>query len=138
MSHSIGAAMLYYSSKNSTLLKTVRDTFNHFGFGSPLQPFRGTITDYNSPLAIWFGQDSWREIGISPTNSEHIGLTLNSHIPQNRNDQADVINAEEEDDPAHDPGFREPVIDELRAQKDEELQKYMRDLEVRKQFEVVS
>lgn len=41
------------------------------------------------------------------------------------------------DDPAKDTAFREPAIDELRAQKDEELLRFIRDTEIRSKFETV-
>ena len=35
------------------------------------------------------------------------------------------------EDPAKDPNFEEPMIDQVRAQKDEDLERYRRDLERR-------
>ncbi len=35
------------------------------------------------------------------------------------------------EDPAKDPNFREPEIDKLRAQKDEDLERYRKDMERR-------
>lgn len=107
---------------------------NHCGFGSPSNPFRKTTSDYNGPIIIWHGQDSWKEIGVTPSNSERIGLNYSTHIPQKDIESNDVsIN----DDPAKDIAFREPAIDELRAQKDEELFRFIRDTEIRSKFETV-
>ena len=33
------------------------------------------------------------------------------------------------EDPAKDPNFEEPIIDQVRAQKDEDLERYRRELE---------
>ena len=41
----------------------------------------------------------------------------------------DVIAVPE--DPARDPNFREPQIDQLRSQKDEDLERYRKDIEKR-------
>ena len=35
------------------------------------------------------------------------------------------------EDPARDPSFREPQIDQLRCQKDEDLERYRKDIEKR-------
>jgi dynein light intermediate chain 2 len=35
------------------------------------------------------------------------------------------------EDPARDPTFREPQIDQLRGQKDEDLERYRKDIEKR-------
>ena len=35
------------------------------------------------------------------------------------------------EDPARDPNFREPQIDQLRSQKDEDLERYRKDIEKR-------
>lgn len=130
----IGAALIYYSSQHSALSKTVRDTFNHFGFGSPSKPFRTTVTDYNEPLVIWFGQDSWQSgIGVGPSNSERIRHTYGEQIPQINTDANDVLPA----NPTKNAEFREAVIDELRAQKDEELLRWIKDNEFRNKFQAI-
>lgn len=110
IAHVIGAALIYYSSQHSALSKTVRDTFNHFGFGSPSQPFRSTVVDYNEPLIIWFGKDSWQSIGVGPTNSERIAITYGEQIPQVNPDSSTILPTS---NPAKEADFREAVIDEL-------------------------
>lgn len=135
IAHTIGAALIYYSSQHSALSKTVRDSFNHFGFGSPSKPFRNTVTDYNEPLIIWFGQDSWQSIGVGPTNSERIAVTYGELIPQIDTVATDVALPK---NPTKDPDFREAVIDELRAQKDEELLRWVKDNEFRNKFQAVA
>lgn len=132
IAHVIGAALIYYSSQHSSLSKTVRDTFNHFGFGSPSKPFRSTVTDYNEPLIIWYGQDSWQSIGVGPTNSERIAITYGEQIPQINSDASATLPA----NPAKDADFREAVIDEMRAHKDEELLRWIKDNEFRNKLQL--
>lgn len=91
-------------------------------------------TDYNGPIIIWHGHDSWKDIGVTPSNSERIGITFSTHIPQKDDSELSEMPL---DDPAKDPAFREPAIDELRAQKDEELLRFIRDTEIRSKFEIV-
>lgn len=133
ISHAIGSSLVFYSSKNSVLSKTMRDVLNHFGFGSPLNPFRSTITDYNEPLIIPFGGDSWEKIGVVPTNSERIGIAYSTQIPQINTSLPDILS-----DPAKDSGFFETVIDELRTQKDEELLRLIKETEMRTKFQMIS
>lgn len=133
ISHAIGSSLVFYSSKISVLSKTMRDVLNHFGFGSPLNPFRSTITDYNEPLIIPFGGDSWEKIGVVPTNSERIGIAYSTQIPQINTSLPDILS-----DPAKDSGFFETVIDELRTQKDEELLRLIKETEMRTKFQMIS
>lgn len=133
ISHAIGSSLIFYSSKNSVLSKTMRDVLNHFGFGSPANPFRSTITDYNEPLIIPFGGDSWEKIGVVPTNSERIGIAYSTQIPQINTSLPDILN-----DPAKDSGFFETVIDELRTQKDQELLRLIKETEMRTKFQMIS
>ncbi|XP_031617201.1 cytoplasmic dynein 2 light intermediate chain 1 isoform X2 [Contarinia nasturtii] len=136
IAHVIGAALIYYSSQHSALSKTVRDTFNHFGFGSPTKPFRSTVIDYNEPLIIWFGQDSWQSIGVGPTNSERIKVTYDEQIPQvNSTDSNTYLPVS---NPAKEGDFRESVIDEIRAQKDEELLRWVKDNEFQNKFQAIA
>lgn len=141
IAHTIGAALLFVSTHDTVQMKTLRDTFNHLGFGSPTLPVRRTETDYNGPLSVWFGCDSWTQIGVLPSNSERIELAFSKHIPQARRDplhesgnSSGVLAV----DPAKDAGFREPSVDELRSQKDEELMRLIRETELRAKFRAVA
>lgn len=104
-------------------------------FGTPTHPFRSHTTDYNDALSIWFGNDSWDKIssfGIQTLQS--IEASLNQEVPQEQRQQQQQFN-----DPAKDVGFRESIIDEMRAQKDEELRAIVKDTihQLRGKFESV-
>ncbi|EDV99438.1 GH13023 [Drosophila grimshawi] len=139
MAHLIGGALLFYSHKLPKLAKVLRDTISHLGFGSPTNPFRGHVTDYNEALSIWFGTDSWTQIGTGEAGGscfsvERIGATLSVEVPQL------LLEKQKQQlpqDPAKDAGFRESLIDEMRAQKDRELATIMRDAALRGKFESV-
>ncbi|XP_073822898.1 cytoplasmic dynein 2 light intermediate chain 1 [Musca autumnalis] len=126
MAHLVGASLLFYSNKIQKLAKTLRDTISHLAFGSPSHPFRSHNTDHNDALSIWFGNDAWDKIspmgGVQTLQS--IEAHLNEEIPQVT---GETKNHQEKQDPAKDPGFRESVIDEMRAQKDEELRLLIKD-----------
>lgn len=135
IAHTIGASLVFYTIKNSALAKTMRDTMNHLGFGSPSNPFRTNSVDYNGPLVIAFGSDSWEKIGVTPSNSDRIGIVYVTAVPQKEKDSDSSIT----DEPGNkDLGFREAFIDELRAQKDEELLRLIKDIELKSKFETIS
>ncbi|XP_017857147.1 PREDICTED: cytoplasmic dynein 2 light intermediate chain 1 [Drosophila arizonae] len=138
MAHLIGGAVLFYSHKLPKLSKVLRDTISHLGFGSPINPFRGHVTDYNEALSIWFGTDSWAQIGIGEIagrcSVERIGATLSVEVPQL---QLEKQKQQLPQDPAKDAGFKESIIDDMRAQKDEELAAILRDVNLRGKFESV-
>ncbi|XP_030561841.1 cytoplasmic dynein 2 light intermediate chain 1 [Drosophila novamexicana] len=137
MAHLVGGAVLFYSQSVPKLAKVLRDTISHLGFGSPTNPFRAHVTDYNEALSIWFGTDSWSQIGIGESDRlsvERIGATLSLEVPQL---QLEKQKQELPQDPARDVGFRESLIDDMRAHKDEELAAIMRDLTLRGKFESV-
>lgn len=139
MGHLIGGAVLFYSYKLPKVAKVLRDTISHLGFGSPTNPFRSHVTDYNEALSIWFGSDSWTQIGIGETamlSVEHIGATLSVEVPQLQLEKQKQQQLPQ--DPAKDAGFKESLIDEMRAQKDEELAGIMRDVLLRGKFESVA
>ncbi|XP_061395425.1 cytoplasmic dynein 2 light intermediate chain 1 [Musca vetustissima] len=127
MSHLIGAGLLFYSNKIQKLAKTLRDTISHLAFGSPSHPFRSHSTDYNDALSIWFGNDSWDKISpMGVQTLQSIESNLNQEIPQESTTQQKG-EKQLRQDPAKDPGFRESIIDEMRAQKDEELRLLIQD-----------
>lgn len=141
IAHTIGAALIFFSTKHSNLVRILRDTLTFLGFGTPANPFRSLNLDYNQPLVVPFGGDSWEKIGVLPTNSERIGHTYSSHIPQIKSEDDDVEESKSSIsssyDPAVDAGFREAIVDELRAQKNEELTRLIKDREMRHKFEGV-
>lgn len=130
VSHTLGAALVFYSTKVASLSKTVRDIINNLSFGSPQNPIRSHKTDYNEPILISSFSDSWEKIGVMPSNSERITITFSSQIQQSRSKEN-----KETTDPAKDPNFREAVIDDLRAMKDEELFRLVKNSEMKVKFD---
>ncbi|XP_054743605.1 cytoplasmic dynein 2 light intermediate chain 1 [Anastrepha obliqua] len=138
MAHLIGGSVLFYSSKMPKLAKTLRDTISHLGFGSPTNPFRAHVTDCSDALSIWFGTDSWESIGNADVMSvERIGALLAVEMPQLNEVGKKRKTKARLNDPAKDPGFSESIIDEMRAQKDKELQAIIKESQLRGQFETI-
>lgn len=133
IAHQIGASVFFYTTQNSSMGRTVRDILNHCGFGSPANPIRNLQTDYNAPLSVPFGQDTWNSIGFSAENLEAIGAIFCRAIPQEDSSIAPLPS-----DPLKDTDFREPIIDELRAQKDEELHTLLKHTDIIGRFEKIN
>lgn len=130
VSHTLGAALVFYSKSTPSLSKMIRDVMNNLSFNSPQNPIRAHKTDYNEPIVISQLSDSWEKIGVLPSNSERIAIAFTSQIQQNKaKDAKEVI------DPAKDPNFREPIIDDLRAMKDEELFRLIKNSEMKVKFD---
>lgn len=130
VSHTLGAALVFYSNKVPSLSKTVRDVMNNLSFASPLNPIRSHKTDYNEPILISQFSDSWEKIGVLPSNSERIAITYSSQIQQRKSKENKEVT-----DPTKDPNFKETVIDDLRSMKDEELFRLIKNSEIKVKFD---
>lgn len=133
ISHTLGASLLFYSIKVPSLAKIVRDVLNNLLFNSPLNPIRQQKTDFNEPIMIGRFSDTWEKIGVMPSNSERIAIQFSSQIQQNKEkkDGKDVNTS----DPSKDPNFSEKSIDEIRAMKDEELLRLIKNSEIKIKFD---
>lgn len=131
VSHTLGASLVFYSNKVPSLTKVMRDVMSNLAFGSPQNPIRGQKTDYNEPILISQFTDSWEKIGVLPSNSERIAITFSTHIQpkSSKNDAKELA------DPTKDPNFREPVIDDFRALRDEELFRLIKSTEMKIKFD---
>jgi dynein light intermediate chain 2 len=129
VAHTLGATLQFYSLKDSGLVKKAKDLLNHHGFGAP--PVKSISQDYNKPLLIPAGSDSMQQIGgLGVTRAAAISKgpgaaidrwkhTFTTHFPQETSEKSVMP-----EDPAKDHNFREPIIDNLRAQKDDEMERY--------------
>ena len=132
ISHTLGASLIFYSIKIPSLSKTVRDIMSNLAFNSPQQPIRVQKTDFNEPIMISAFSDTWEKIGVMPSNSERIAIQFSSQIQQN---QEKKENQEMSVNPANDVNFRETIIDDLRAMKDDELLRLIKNSEIKLKFD---
>ncbi|QQP50462.1 Uncharacterized protein FKW44_011473 [Caligus rogercresseyi] len=112
-------------------MKRGSDLLSHLAFGT--DHWKGLSQDYNKPLFIPNGSDSLSVIaGTNPSlEGEFVGsFTMDAwkqhyttFFPQNISERGDLP-----PNPANDSNFREPFIDELRARKDQELERYKKEL----------
>lgn len=132
VAHLIGASVVFTSSQMTIHTKVLRDVINSMGFNTLTKPIRVTTTDYMGPLLIACGQESWEKIGRPPSSFLEIGSAFNKSLnySEKRKKVKDMPK-----DPTKEADFREPVIDEARAQKDQEILNFMRNAEIREKFE---
>lgn len=83
---------------------------------------KGFCTDYEKPLLVPAGADSFTQIGLNFSKGKNknildsIKQTYVTYVPQvTKKDESH----QDLEDPANDPNFREPIIDRLRAQREE-------------------
>lgn len=133
ISHTLGASLIFYSMKVPSLTKTVRDVLNNLLFNSPLNPIRQQRTDFNEPILIGRFSDTWEKIGVMPSNSERIAIQFSSQIQQNKEkkDGKEMGSS----DPTKDSNFAEKSVDDLRAMKDEELLRLIKNSEIKIKFD---
>ena len=126
-------------------MKKTRDLLNHHAFGT--DPALGVSMDHNKHLIVPPWTDSLQSIvgeGADSANMDVMKHHYTTNFPQSvslhSNNQNDVLvlmclQVDEQTalpaDPAKDGNFKEPSIDELRAQKDEDLERYRKDMERR-------
>ena len=126
LAHLNGASVQFYSSRDPGLVKKARDLLSHHGFNTP--PGKGVSQDYNKPLIIPAGSDTFQAIlGSSEVpRLEVMKHQFSTHFPQ---EETETLTMSE--DPAKDINFREAEVDMLRTQKDEDLERYRREVERR-------
>ncbi|XP_076181716.1 cytoplasmic dynein 2 light intermediate chain 1 [Ptiloglossa arizonensis] len=120
VAHVLGASLYYHSSKDKTLVRRTKEFLSYYGFGT--QAFEGKCTDFEKPLAVPAGSDSFSSIDLQfpRTRPSAILDTIKqiyiTRIPQVSR-SSDIIL----EDPSNDTNFNEPIIDRLRAQREEEI-----------------
>ncbi|CAL1269195.1 unnamed protein product [Larinioides sclopetarius] len=119
IAHTYAASLMFTSSKSETLITKVRVSISAMVFGTSCS--KTTISDHNKPLYICAGADSFESIGsfttlnvenkTLPKSLEAVKNIFSSHFLQV--ESRNIV----PEDPANDPHFKEPDIDNMRAQK---------------------
>ncbi|CAL4088469.1 unnamed protein product [Meganyctiphanes norvegica] len=126
MAHIHGASLQFFSAKDAGLIKKAKELLSHHGFNT--QDSKSLSQDYNKPLLIPAGSDSLTGItgSVDETQAsltvEAWRHTFTARFPQETDQKSSII----PEDPTKDPAYIEPDIDNLRAQKDEELERIRR------------
>ncbi|KAL7890231.1 hypothetical protein AOLI_G00024890 [Acnodon oligacanthus] len=132
LAHYYGASLIFTSSKSETMMSKARSFVSHLAFGT--EKGKSMSTDPSKPLIIPAGMDSLSQIGSPPTIDVDIG-TLHARNPLDLWKKVfervfppeRTTEHKELKDPAKDPQYSEPLIDSMRAQKDQELEQYKRE-----------
>ncbi|CAH2108255.1 unnamed protein product [Euphydryas editha] len=106
------AYLIFYSSKESQLLRKAKEMFYTIGFGTSV-PLKEKNTNFAKPLIIPKGSDSWESIGVSASTLEQVKLRHLSRITPETEMKLEVT-------PLH-SSHPEPILDSLVALKYEEL-----------------
>ncbi|XP_037071926.1 cytoplasmic dynein 2 light intermediate chain 1-like [Pollicipes pollicipes] len=129
VAHVNGASLQFFSSTDSALVKKAKELIGQYAFGGVTS---GQLAqDYNKPLLVPAGADSLAGIlGVGADASQSaVKNAFVAQYPQDAN-SSNVL----PEDPAKDLNFRESEIDQLRAQKDQELERLRRELERRRRW----
>ncbi|BFZ07119.1 hypothetical protein BsWGS_10158 [Bradybaena similaris] len=129
VAHLHGASLLFFSIKQEQLVSKMRGVFSHYLFGATAS--KTLKIDHNKPIFVSPGNDTLQQIGTPPLSDSDIGrvqaktplalwkVAFTGIFPQTTTNDPAMV-----DDPAKDAQFAEPAIDNLRAQKNEELEHY--------------
>uniref|UniRef100_W5K6I2 Cytoplasmic dynein 2 light intermediate chain 1 n=1 Tax=Astyanax mexicanus TaxID=7994 RepID=W5K6I2_ASTMX len=133
LAHYYGASLIFTSSKSETTMSKARSFVSHLAFGT--ERGKSLSADPSKPLIIPAGMDSLSQIGSPPAIDVDIG-TLHARNPLDLwkkvfervfPPEGSTKENKEVKDPAKDPQYCEPLIDSMRAQKDQELEQYKRE-----------
>ncbi|XP_002732906.1 cytoplasmic dynein 2 light intermediate chain 1-like [Saccoglossus kowalevskii] len=132
VAHSHGATLQFCSLKTESLVTRTRQLISHFVFNTASS--KAMAVDPNKPVIVPAGMDSLQQIGPPPVAEGDIGK-LTARNPLELWKQAytaffpQQISSSVAEDPAKDPQYSESAVDNMRAQKDEELERYRRQSE---------
>lgn len=132
VAHCHGATLQFCSLKTESLVTRTRQLISHFVFQTSSS--KGMAVDPNKPVIVPAGMDSLQQIGPPPVAAGDIGK-LTARNPLELWKQAytaffpQQTSSSVADDPAKDPQYSETAVDNMRTQKDEELDRYRRQSE---------
>ncbi|XP_019664645.1 cytoplasmic dynein 2 light intermediate chain 1 isoform X3 [Ailuropoda melanoleuca] len=120
-----------FTSKSEALLLKIRGVINQLAFG--IDKSKSICVDQNKPLFITAGLDSLSQIGSPPVPNNDIGklharspMELWKKVYERVFPPKSMNTLKDTKDPARDPQYAESEVDEMRIQKDQELEQYKR------------
>ncbi|XP_063047404.1 cytoplasmic dynein 2 light intermediate chain 1 [Engraulis encrasicolus] len=132
LAHYYGASLVCTSSKSEATISKTKNFVSHLAFGT--DKGKSMSVDPSKPLVVPAGADSLSQIGSPPTTDIDIGslhaknpLDLWKKVFERVFPPESTAERKQLKDPAKDPQYSEPLIDSMRAQKDQELDQYKRD-----------
>eukprot|EP00003_Mantamonas_plastica_P025619 TRINITY_DN5068_c0_g1_i1.p1 TRINITY_DN5068_c0_g1~~TRINITY_DN5068_c0_g1_i1.p1 ORF type:complete len:185 (-),score=75.24 TRINITY_DN5068_c0_g1_i1:13-567(-) len=138
--HVNGASVMFMSTKNDSLVGRMRSMLGHYLFSSN-GPRKGIVIDHGKALYVHVGTDTLGSIGSLPSTSEYASspeelwrLVFEERFPVNEKTKEEEGEAErllqfmEQ--------FGESKVDQMRKQKDEELDRWRKESERRKKIKM--
>lgn len=127
LTHIHGGMLQFYSIKAEGLTGRAKAAVSHLAFKTTLSST--SSLESNKPVIAPFGSDHLELIGAPPVSSDLLARSRgNTPIDLWRTAFLSVFPTEKEEkqksNPGVDPKYADPVIDEVRAQKDQELAQY--------------
>ncbi|RDD39755.1 Cytoplasmic dynein 2 light intermediate chain 1 [Trichoplax sp. H2] len=134
IAHTYGATLQFFSTKNESLVARARQLIGNLAFHFP--PSKTNATDHNKPIIVPAGTDLFSQIGAPPLSDEQLGKisarrpmdlwksAFCQYFPQEAS-----TNSNTNKNPAADSQYTESPIDNMRIQKDKELEQYRRQSE---------
>lgn len=119
LAHTNGAGVVYTStaSEDATLMSRFKAVLNNAVFGAP--PPKGAVSDHNKPLFVMSGADSLEKIGKPPSSTWASSFSSVFGAPPGGVEAATQLPPVDEEGRYH-----EATVDSMRAQKNEELERY--------------
>ncbi|CAJ0601336.1 unnamed protein product [Cylicocyclus nassatus] len=127
IAHYYGADLIFYSARSEQLVKIGRSFLSRFAFATTVP--KAKVDDHNKPLYIVCGMDSFESIGPPPVDTasfSRAGQPIHlwkqafcDHFPQAERETADKSNEEQDI-------FAEPMIDNLVAKREKDLEVYIK------------
>jgi len=129
LAHSNGAMLQFYSHKADGMNKQSKQMLSHLAFNAAIN--KTASHDKNKPIVMYFGQDSFEQIGAPPVSSEALMKITRGGAPYDLWKAAflSTFPAKNEaknskNNPTLDKQFADAMVDEMRNQKDQELDRY--------------
>ncbi|KHN81551.1 Cytoplasmic dynein 2 light intermediate chain 1 [Toxocara canis] len=133
------ASLQMFSNKMENLVIRARALISHLVFGTTAS--KAITTDFNKPLSIPAGADSFEDIGAPPLSDSTL-IKMRAANPRDMWRDAFIelfpqtaTKNELKDDPANDPQYREKEIDRLLEQKLQDLELYIKQKKDRQALE---
>ena len=137
LSHIHGATLQFLSTKSEGLCSRARSLLSHLAFGAPSKPNKTLSVDPNKPLLVPMGADTLGQIGAPSFPDDH-SFKSQSTTPKTPLDlwkksfcayfPQESLEPDLGPSPSKDPKYAEPRLDAIKAKKEEELEKLLKDM----------
>ncbi|XP_014216248.1 cytoplasmic dynein 2 light intermediate chain 1 [Copidosoma floridanum] len=123
--HTLGAGLHYHSAKDAHLLRKTKELLSQYGFRG--QVARASVTDYEKPLSVVAGSDSFDAIdlgysvGKPTTTLDAIGQIYVTRFPQDSGEPGAGVDESSQE-------AAEPLVDRLRLQREQEISVLLRQM----------